>query len=165
MLRIVSQVAFSLVVSMAILGAGVARAQPPTTTLAPDPMIGAWTLNLEKSKYVTPAPKSMTVTITPAARGYTFTIDAIGADGQPQKWSYTSAFDGSETPVSGNPAIDAVVATSTGSGGTVRYKKAGNVITTTTSTVSDDGKTLFVTAIIPVAPGQELTNLSVYERQ
>lgn len=58
----------------------------------------------------------MTVTIAAAARGYLFTIDAIGADGQAQTWTFTNAFDGSESQVSGNPAIDTVVAKS----GTVR---------------------------------------------
>jgi hypothetical protein len=143
--------------------AGSANAQT-NTSLPLDPVVGVWKLNLEKSKYETPPPKTMTVTITPAARGYTFAIDAIGPDGQPQKWGYTSAFDGAESEVSGNAAIDTVVASSAGTGSTVRYQKAGNVITTTTSVLSEDGKTLMVTARIPLANGKELTNLSVYER-
>jgi hypothetical protein len=148
-----------------IVGVGTAAAQAPVTTLPPDPTIGAWKLNLEKSKYTIPAPKSMMVTIAPAVRGYSFTVDAIGADGHPQKWAFESAFDGSESLVSGNPGIDAVVASSSGSGSTVRYKKNGAVVTTTTSTVSDDGKTLFVTIKVPVGEGKELTSLAVYERQ
>lgn len=129
-----------------------------------DPMVGAWKLNLAKSKYTTPAPQSMTVTIVPADRGYTFTIDIIGAGGQPEKWGYTSAFDGSESVVTGTPAIDAVVARTSGTDGTVIYKKAGRVVSTTTSVVSDDGKTLTVTVKIPDAQGNEWTNLAVYER-
>jgi hypothetical protein len=146
-------------------GVGTAAAQAPTTVLPPDPVVGAWTLNIAKSKYATPAPKSMTVTIEPAVRGYTFTIDAVGPDGQPQRWGYVSAFDGSESPVTGNPAIDSVIASTTGSGTTVSYKKGGSVITTTTSTVSEDGKTLFVTMKIPLPQGGEITNLAVYERE
>ena len=152
-------VVFAAALTLCVLGVRLASAQ------APDPVIGAWKLNLAKSKYVTPAPKSMTVTITPAARGYTFDIESIGADGRPQKFGYTSAFDGTETPVTGSPSIDTVVASATGSGSTVRYKKAGIVITTTTSVLSDDGKTLVVTARIPDGKGGELTNVSVYERQ
>ena len=165
MQRLLAGVALPVVVALFVFGAGVARAQPPGAALPSDPMVGAWTLNLAKSKYATPAPKSMTVTIAPAARGYAFSVDAIGPDGQPQKWGYTSAFDGSESPVSGNPYIDAVVATSTGTGASLRYKKAGNVVTTTTSIVSDDGKTLFVTIKVPDAQGKEITSLAVYERQ
>ena len=151
------------VLTLVVLSASPASAQAPA--LPSDPMLGAWKLNVAKSKYVIPAPKSTTVTITPAARGYQFTIDAVAPDGTPQKWSYASAFDGSETPVNGNPQIDTIVASSTGSGTTVSYKKAGIVITTTTSTISDDGKTLFVTVKIPDGKGNELTNLAVYERQ
>ena len=148
-----------------VVGVGTVGAQAPAAQLPPDPVVGAWTLNLSKSKYVTPAPKSMTVTIAPAERGYAFTIEGMGPDGQPQKWGYTSAFDGAETPVSGNPAIDAVIASSSGTGTIVRYKKAGSVITTTTSTVSDDGKTLFVTMKIPLPQGNEITNVAVYDRR
>ena len=130
---------------------------------APDPIVGTWKLNLAKSKYVTPAPKSMTVTFAPAPKGYAVTIEAIGPDGQPQKWGYTSSFDGSESPVSGNPNIDAVVArTRTG---TVEYMKAGKVVTTTESVISDDGKTLTVTVRVPDGQGKEFTNIVVYDRQ
>ena len=120
-------------------------------------------LNLAKSTYATPAPKSMTVTFAPAAKGYAVTIDAIGPDGQPQTWGYTSTFDGSESPVSGNPNIDAVAArTRTG---TVEYLKAGKVVLTTTSVMSDDGKTLTVTVKVLDAQGKEVTNVAVYDGQ
>lgn len=154
-----------IAIALFVVVAKVGSAQTPGTMPPPDPMIGAWRLNLEKSNYATPAPKSMTIMISPATRGYAFTVDAIGPDGQAQRWGFTSAFDGSETEVSGNPSIDTVIATSTGNGGIVRYKKAGNVITTTTSTVSDEGRTLTVTIKIPIAPGKDVTSVAVYERQ
>ena len=155
-------VVFVIVTSLLVRAAA---AQAPATTLPADPMLGTWILDLAKSKYETPAPKSQSVTITPAARGYTFTVDITGPDGQSQKWGFTSAFDGAETPVSGTPLLDTVVASSTGSGSTVRYKKAGTVITSTTSTVSEDGKTLVVTIKIPGGQGKEFTNIAVYERR
>ena len=134
-----------------------------SSTQAPDPIVGTWTLNLTKTKYATPAPKSMTITFAPAAKGYAVTIDAIGPDGQPQKWGYTSSFDGSENPVSGNPNIDTVVArTRTG---TVEYMTAGKVVSTTTSVLSDDGKTLTVTVKFVDAQGNEVTTVAVYDRQ
>lgn len=55
--------------------------------------------------------------------------------------------------------------TTGGAGATVRYKKNGNVITTTTSVVSDDGKSLTVTIKIPDGKGNEITSIAVYERQ
>jgi hypothetical protein len=165
MRTIVAPSAQALIYCLLVVNGGIAVAQAPATTLPPDPTVGVWKLNLAKSKYATPPPQSMTVTIAPAARGYAFTIDIVGGDGTPQKWAYTSAFDGTESPVTGSPAIDTVVASTDGTGATVRYKKAGNVITTTTSVLSNDVKTLVVTVKIPDGKGNEFTNVSVYERQ
>ena len=105
MRKLTARFARGLGVSVLVLGPAILSAQ------SRDPIVGTWTLNLAKSKYATPAPKSMTLTVTPATTGYTMTVDAVGPDGSPQKWGFTSRFDGSESPVSGNPAIDAVVAT------------------------------------------------------
>ena len=107
----------------------------------------------------------MTLTVAPAAKGWTITVDAVGPDGQPQRWGYTSTFDGSENPVSGNPNIDAAVFRSTETGGIVEYKKGGQVVSTTSSTISDDGKTMTVTVKVPAAQGKEVTIVSVYDRQ
>ena len=159
MRRVGQQLASCVAVFVATLAASVASAQPP------DPMVGTWKLNLAKSTYPVPAPKSMTVTVATAAKGWTLTVDGVGADGQAQKWGYTSTFDGSESPVSGNPNIDAAVFKSTESGGIVQYKKSGKVVTTTSSIISDDGKTMTVTVKVPDAQGKEITIISVYDRQ
>jgi len=159
MQKTATRVVVCLGLSVSLLGAAASSAQPA------DPVAGTWKLNLAKSKYETPAPRSMTVTFAPGAKGYVVTIDAVAADGQAQKWGYTSSFDGSESAVSGNPAIDAVVARTTGSAGTVEYKKAGKVISTTSSVFAEDGKTLTVTVKSPTAEGRELTTIAVYDRQ
>ena len=152
--RIVRDVMIFLVVFAFV--ASVASAQPT------DPIVGTWKLNLAKSQYPIPAPKSTTVTIAPAAKGWTLTVDAVGPDGQPQKLGYTSTFDGSESPVTGNPNIDTAVFKSTETGGMVHDKKAGKVITTTSSIVSDDGKTMTVTVKVPDAQGEASTIVSVH---
>ena len=159
MQNFVTRVAMCLGAFVFALCPAISSAQPP------DPIVGTWKLNLTKSKYATPAPKSVTLTVAPAATGYAMTIDAIGPDGQPQKWGFTSRLDGSESAVSGNPAIDAVVARSNGTVGTVEYKKAGKVVVTTTSVLSDDGKSLIATVKMLDAQGKEVTTLAVYDRQ
>ena len=159
MLKSVTPVAMCLGLFVFVLCPTVSSAQPP------DPIVGTWKLNLAKSKYPTPPPKSMTVTIAPAAKGWTITVDAVGPDDQAQRWGYTSTFDGSESPVSGNPNIDAAVFRSTETGGIVEYKKGGKVVSTTSSTISDDGKTMTVTVKVPDAEGKEVTIISVYDRQ
>jgi hypothetical protein len=138
---------------------------PISSAQAPDPIVGTWKLNLTKSKYAIPAPKSMTITIATAPNGWAIDVDAVGPDGQLQKWGYTSRFDGSESPVSGNPNVDAVVFRSTGTGGTVEYKKGGKVISTTQSAISDDGKTMTVTVKSLNAQGNEVSTVAVYDRQ
>jgi transcriptional activator of cad operon len=141
------------------LSASIASAQ------SADPIVGTWKLNLAKSQYPIPAPKSTTLTVAPAERGWTLTVDAIGPDGQAQKWGYTSAFDGAESPIIGNPMFDAAISRSNGTVGTVQYKKGGKIITTTSSLISDDGKTMTVTLKVPDGKGSELTIISVYDKQ
>ena len=159
MQKLVTSAAVCLCVVVFGLCPTISAAQPP------DPIVGTWKLNLAKSKYATPAPKSMTLTVAPAAIGYSMTVEAIGPDGQPQKWGFTSRYDGSESAVEGNPAIDAVVARSDGSSGTVECRKAGKVLVTTTSVLSDDGKSLTATVKMLDAQGKELTTLAVYDRR
>jgi hypothetical protein len=155
-----TNIAIGLGVLLFALCTSVSSAQPP------DPIVGTWKLNLARSTYPIPAPKSMTITIAPAAKGWTLTIDAVGPDGQAQpRWGYTSTFDGSESPVTGNPNFDAAVFKSTETGGIVEYKKGGKVVSTTSSTVSDDGRTMTVTVKVPAAQGKEITIVSVYDRQ
>ena len=98
MQKLVRRAATCLGAFVFIIGAGLASAQ------APDPFAGTWKLNLTKSKYTTPAPKSMTITFAPAAKGYAVTIDAIGPDGQPQKWGYTSSLTARRIRCLGTPA-------------------------------------------------------------
>ena len=107
----------------------------------------------------------MTLTVAPAAIGYSMTVEAIGPDGLPQKWSFTSRYDGPESAVEGNPAIDTVVARSDGRSGTVECRKAGKVLVTTTSVLSDDGKSLTATVKMLDAQGKELTTLAAYDRR
>jgi hypothetical protein len=159
MQKLVSRLAMCLCVWGVVLSPVVPSAQPA------DPIVGTWTLNLAKSKYATPAPKSMTLTVAPAATGYTMTVEAIGPDGTAQKWGFTSRYDGSESAVQGNPAIDTVVARSDGTSGTVEYKKAGKVLVTTTSVLSEDGKSLTATVRMLDAQGRELTTVAVYDRR
>ena len=148
-----------VVLVLATSYAASASAQPP------EPIVGTWKLNLAKSTYPVPAPKSMTITIVPAQVGWTLTVDAVGPDGQPQKWGYTSRFDGSENPITGNPSLDSAVFKSTETGGIVQYKKDGKIVYTTSSVISDDGKTMTATIKIPTADGKEITIGSVYDRQ
>ena len=78
-MRKLDHVAMCLGVFVFALCASVSSAQPL------DPIVGTWKLNLAKSTYPTPAPKSTTLTVAPAAKGWAIKVDAVGPDGQAQR--------------------------------------------------------------------------------
>ena len=58
---------------------------------AKDPVVGMWMLDTAKSTYKPgPAPKSAMVTIDAAGKGFKVSVDAVGPDGKPVRWGYTS---------------------------------------------------------------------------
>jgi hypothetical protein len=132
-----------------------------------DPYVGTWTLDVAKSTYKPgPAPKSTTVVVEAAGKGLKVSVDAVGADGTPMKWGYTSMRDGKDAPVTGNPNYDTVALTqSTPTTATAIYKKAGKVVITSKSSVSADGKTLTLTSTGTDPKGQAVNNVSVYTRK
>jgi hypothetical protein len=132
----------------------------------PDPLVGTWKLDVAKSTYKPgPAPKSATVVIEAAGKGIKVAVDAVTADG-PMKWGYSSAGDGKDTPVTGNPMYDAAAVTRTNpTESTIVYKKAGKTITTVKASVSKDGKTMTTTTDGTDAKGQAMHNVAQYVKQ
>jgi hypothetical protein len=136
-------------------------------TLAVAAAAGAQAKDTAKSTYKPgPAPKSATVVVEPAGKGIKVAVDAVGGDGTPLKWGFTTNRDGKEVPVTGNPAYD--TATSTQSSPTVgatEYKKGGKVVVTTKLALSADGKTMTLTSTGTDPKGQAVNNVSVYTKQ
>ena len=132
-----------------------------------DPLVGTWKLDVAKSTYKPgPAPKSATVVVDPAGKGIKVAVDAVAADGSPQKWGVTTQRDGKEAPVTGNPMYDTATTTQTNphSGSTV-YKKDGKVLVTSKVEVSKDGKTLTITSTGTNAKGEAVNNVAHYVKQ
>ncbi len=132
-----------------------------------DPFAGTWKLDVAKSTYKPgPAPKSATVVIEAVGKaGLKVAVDAVTADG-PMKWGYTNAGDGKESPVTGNPAYDAVVVTrTTPAESTVVYKKAGKTVATLKVSAAKDGKTLTATTDGTDPKGQAMHNVAHYTKQ
>lgn len=133
---------------------------------APKELAGKWTLNVAKSKFSPgPAPKSMTVTYTPAGDGVTIEVDVTPATGDAQHWQMTGNYDGKEYPVKGNPMADMVsfkrVDDHTGES---TFKKDGKVTATNRRVLSKDGKTLTITSKGTTADGKPRNDVQVFEK-
>jgi hypothetical protein len=133
-----------------------------------DSLIGTWVLNVGKSTYSPgPAPKSQTTIIEAAGRGYKITVKSEPAVGSPLSWSYTTALDGRDAPITGaNPNADTalmkrVSATTT----ETVFKKGGRVTTMNSAIVSADGKTRTVTTTGSDGAGGKVKNVAVYEKR
>ena len=151
-----------LLTAIAIVGlAGAApRAQ------SPDPMLGTWKLNVEKSK----SPyKSGTSVIEAAGDGVKVTADMVGADGTAYHWTWTAKYDGKDVPITGTTPFGAgtVAALTRVDARTAKIvgKQDGQEILTQTITTSADGKTRTVTTKRKDAKGQPVETVSVYDRQ
>ena len=132
-----------------------------------DSQVGMWKLNVAKSRYSGPVPKSVTTTITAAGQGTKVVVDQTLADGTLRHWEFTANYDGKDSKVTGNnPDADTVARTRIDAN-TVQTvsKKNGKVTTTQTSTVSADGKTRTVTTKGVNALGQQVSNVAIYDKQ
>jgi len=149
-----------LVVALVAVAAtvSIARAQS-------DPIVGTWKLNLAKSKYTVGAPKSATIVITAAGKGFKVSANAVLADGASRKIEYTSMYDGMDAAVTGSPDYDTVAIKKTAEGSSGERKKAGKVVQTFTRNVSADGKTMTTTTTGTNAAGQKVDNVQVYDKQ
>ena len=131
----------------------------------PDPKIlmGTWKMNVEKSTFNPgPGPKSRTVTWKPTATGFSFTFDAVEAQGQTTHAQQNGTFDG--TPFAINSP------TSSGTR-TMKWLDAftfeevdtieGKVRVSRTSVISKDGKTLTTTSKGMNRQGQTINTTTV----
>ena len=128
-----------------------------------DPHVGTWVLSLEKSKYAPgTAPKSQTSVFAAAGQGLKVTTTAVTATGT-NNTEYTASFDGTDSPVKGNPDWD-TTAIKRVDARTIEFtrKKGGKVVQTARSVVAADGKTRTVTVTGVNAQGQKINTVAVY---
>ena len=134
---------------------------------AADPVVGTWTLNLEKAKFSPgPAPKSLTRTYAQAADGLALTFNGIAADGSPVSGQSTFKYDGKDYAITGSPDYDAISLKRI-NGSTVKsvQKKDGKVVGSTIRTVSAHGKVLTLSSKGKQAKGGSFHNIAVYDKQ
>jgi hypothetical protein len=81
-----------------------------TEVRPPDPLVGTWTLNVQRSKFRPPGlpPQSMTVTYEQTGSGLRSVSMVVLRDGTSSRSEYTAAYDGKDYPISGGTQIDTV---------------------------------------------------------
>jgi hypothetical protein len=142
---------------------GAVRAQ------APQELFGTWKLNPAKSKYSPgPAPKSMTITYSPAGFGrfgMKIVVDVVPAEGAPQHWEMTPMYDGKDHRVTGNPEADTIsIKRISDTKGESTFKKGGKVMAVIVRTLSADARTLMIESKGTTADGKPRHDIAVYEK-
>jgi hypothetical protein len=80
-----------------------------TAARPPDPLVGTWTLNTQRSKFRPGVPpQSMTVTYEQTATGLHAVSVVVLRDGTSSRSEYTAAYDGKDYPITGVAKVDTV---------------------------------------------------------
>jgi len=144
-----------------------------STTLAAleaDNSLGTWKANIEASKY-TPAPwpvKSLTVVREAAPGGVKVTTTGERMDGTAIDASYTANYDGTPAGVTGKGApydtvsikeVDSNIFIYEAKSTSGKYHASGRIV------ISNEGKTMTLTATGTDPDGKEMTLALVYDKQ
>ena len=155
-------------VCLLVVLAGIAM----TLRAADDPFLGLWKINLNRSKYQSPPPKSNTYQYEPAPNAppnggwLKVTVTQVDAQGQPNTHDRVETYDGKAHPVVNDPGAEAVLVkrvdphTIQGS----NWKK-GKIVVRFTRVVAQDGRTLTTTVDSVNAQGKPFHDVRVYEKQ
>jgi hypothetical protein len=132
-----------------------------------DESLGAWKLNMGKSKFNPTAPvKSLTTTREAAEGGVKLITTGEQADGTKINSSYTAKYDGNDYPVTGAPWDTISIKQVNSSTFTTVTKKTGGKYKSTSRTViSNDGKTMTTTSKGINVEGKPFNYTMVWEKQ
>ncbi len=142
----------------------------PVSAQAQDAWIGAWKLNLAKSKFEPSAgaPASQTIVREAVAgggmKGIVDTVNAAGAAGHME---LTTMFDGKPSEVKGAPAPNTTRVYKRIDNRTYEYEQLvdGKVMTTNRSVTAADGKTETLTTTGTNAKGEPINNVAFFDKQ
>jgi hypothetical protein len=131
-----------------------------------DPLEGSWSMNPARSKFNPgPAPKSLTVTYEPTAKGLHVIAVSVSSDGTTARSEYTADYDGKENPITGVPQVETVSLRRIDDLTSERIdKRAGKQVQSYVRQVYADGKTLVVTQKGTDAFGAPVDNVIVFEK-
>jgi hypothetical protein len=152
-----------LAMSAILAGLLVGHSRPALAQTKDDPFIGRWTLDRARSEFSGAVPeKRVTVfELTPA--GIRHMTDTVVANGSTDRVDYTAKYDGKDVPISNSflwtvslKRIDPRTVERSG-------KVMGEVVETSTRTVSADGQTLTITTK-GVNNGNDYSSVQVFTR-
>ena len=156
-----------LVVAVIAVGTGTVLTAQSTSPLskAPDQLVGAWRLDVAKSRYRPgPAPKSETRTYVRAGENVLGVIQRVFPDGRRERIEYTADYD-REYPVTGTEEYDHVVLKRID-----RYTSeavlshAGRVFGTARRVIAADGKSMTITFRRDSETGVSVLNVAYYDK-
>ena len=154
------------VTGMTLLGLAIA-ALPQVGFAQSNPLIGAWKLNLDKSKYSSgTAPRSLTLNYQQDGQNIRNATQGIDAQGNPFTVVLMHVYDGQPHPSTGNPDYDASAYTQVDANTLILARfKAGKLIAVGTIVKSPDGKTATNnTTGLGSGPGSG-TSIEVFDKQ
>jgi len=131
-----------------------ALAQP-----AADPIFGTWTLDIQKSRFLGPPPKSNTLTIEPTTTGYRLTQQTELPDGRRIKHVSTCNFHGQSCSVEGGDSFSTLRVSAYVIRGKMLH--ASKIVEYQTSRISPDRHTMTVTTEIPANAGSKQSSRTV----
>jgi hypothetical protein len=156
--------ALLLVPVLACSGSG---SGPSSEIKQSDPLVGTWTLNLDRSKF-RPAlvPRSMTMTFEQTPAGLHGVSVVTLRDGTSSRNEYTAAYDGRDYPIVGVANVDTVSIRQIDTLTSERVdKRAGKRVQSYTRQVYSDGRTLVVTQKGTDATGARVDHLMIFDRK
>jgi len=141
-------------------------AQRPT--MAADPFVGTWKLNVANSKVTDPSamPKSLIYKAVAIDNGIKDIFDGVDAEGKAFHMEAPAIYDGKDHPIKGDPRADMLsIRRIDANTVLVVIKKAGKAISKLQITVSKDGKTRTVAGNSITPKGQPYSGTFVYDKQ
>jgi len=133
----------------------------------PDPLVGTWTLNIQRSKFRPGLPpKSMTVTYEQVPEGLHQVSIVVLRDGTTARSEYTAGYDGKDHPITGVAKVDTVQMRQIDTLTSERIDKlAGERVQSYTRQVYADGRMMIVTQKGSDAMGSLVDHLMIFEKK
>jgi hypothetical protein len=130
------------------------------------PQMGTWKLNLARSQFAGPAPRSRTLNIKQDGQMVKDTIQQIDAAGNVSTEVIMHVYDGQPHPATGSPDYDATVISQVDANSLITSRlKAGKLVQVVTFVISQNGKTLTSTVTGINVNGQPVKSILVYDKQ